>query len=78
MSQRDVERVLGRLLTDPALRTKFFQDPCGACLLHGVQLAPHEMEALLRAPRPLLANLGSRLDDRICRFSAHRSTAIAE
>jgi len=78
MSQWDVERVLGRLLTDQAFRTEFFQNPDVACLFHGMRFAPHEMKALLRVPRPLLANLSSRLDDRICRFSARRSTAIAE
>ncbi len=75
MSQRDVERALGRLLTDPAFRRDFFDDPGGACLLLGLQLAPSEIEALLRAPRPALANLADRLDDRICRFHAHRSKA---
>jgi hypothetical protein len=73
MSQRDVERALGRLLTDHAFRKDFFEDPGGACLLLGLQLAPSEMEALLRTPRPALADLAGRLDDRICRFHAHRS-----
>ncbi len=68
MSQRDVERALGRLLTDQGFREDFFRDPAGACLLLGVQLAPHEVEALLRVPRPAVANLGARLDDRICRL----------
>ncbi len=68
MSQRDVERTLGRLLTDQGFRDEFFLDPARACLQPGIQLAPHEVEALLRAPRPALASLGARLDDRICRL----------
>jgi hypothetical protein len=36
-------------------------------------LAPHELEALLRIPRPALANLGTQLDDRICRFHVLRA-----
>jgi len=68
MSQRDVERTLGRLLTDAEFRQGFFQDPARACLLLGVQLAPHELEALLRVPRRRLASLSGKLDDRICRL----------
>lgn len=68
MSQRDVERTLGRLLTDEGFQDDFFLDPARACLTLGIQLTPHELEALLHIPRPALASLGARLDDRICRF----------
>jgi hypothetical protein len=73
MSQRDVERTLGRLLTDEGFRDEFFLEPGRACLPLGIQLAPHELEALLRVPRPMLASLGARLDDRICRLHIQRS-----
>jgi hypothetical protein len=68
MSQRDVERTLGRLLTDEGFRDDFFLDPARACLALGIQLTPGELEALLRIPRSMLATLGARLDDRICRL----------
>jgi hypothetical protein len=68
MSQRDVERTIGRLLTDQPFRNEFFLDPARACLTLGIQLASHELEALLRVPRWMLAILGARLDDRICRL----------
>lgn len=68
MSQRDVERTLGRLLTDQGFRDDFFSDPAHACLQVGIQLTPQEVEALLQAPRPALVSLGARLDDRICRL----------
>lgn len=73
MSQRDVERALGRLLTDEGFQQDFFRDPARACLLLGLQLAPPEVEALLRVPRPALASLGARLDDRICRLHVDKS-----
>ena len=73
MSQRDVERTLGRLLTDQGFHEDFFRDPVYACLQVGIQLAPQEVEALLRVPRPALASLGARLDDRICRLHIQRS-----
>jgi hypothetical protein len=73
MSQRDVERTLGRLLTDADFRDEFFLDPARACLTLGIQLTADELEALFRVPRPALANLGARLDDRICRLHIQRS-----
>ncbi len=73
MSQRDVDRTLGRLLTDQGFRDDFFRDPAQACLGLGIQLTPHEVEALLRVPRPALVSLGARLDDRICRLHLQRS-----
>ena len=69
MSQRDVERTLGRLLTDASFRRVFFRDPARAGLVLGVDLAPHEREALLRVPARPLAGLAGELDDRICRLS---------
>jgi hypothetical protein len=77
MSQRDVERTLGRLLTDEGFRDDFFLDPARACLILGIQLAPHELEALLRVPRSALASLEARLDDRICRLHIQK-TEIAK
>ena len=78
MSQRDVERTLGRLLTEEGFREDFFRDPARACLLLGVQLAPQEVEGLLRVPRRALARLGARLDDRICRLHIQRSEIASQ
>ena len=68
MSQRDVERTLGRLLTDAGFRREFFRSPARACLGLGVQLTAHELEALLRVPPRGLAGLEGDLDNRIRRF----------
>ena len=68
MSQRDVERTLGRLLTDATFRRDFFTNPARACLEVGVQLAAQEVDALLRVPPRPLASLAKQLDDRICRL----------
>ena len=78
MSQRDVERTLGRLLTDHAFREEFFLDPGRACLRLGIQLSPHEVEALLGVPRPALASLCARLDDRICRLHIQQSEVASQ
>ena len=68
MSQRDVERTLGRLLTDDGFLQQFFVNPARACLALGVVLAPHEVDSLLRAPRGQLTCLAAALDDRIRRL----------
>ena len=68
MSQRDVERTLGRLLTDAGFRRDFFRSPSRTCLEFGLQLAAHEVEALLRVPPRPLTSLARQLDDRICRL----------
>ena len=68
MSQRDVERTLGRLLTDAGFRRDVFRNPARACLELGVQLAAHEVDALLRVSPRRLASLAGELDDRICRL----------
>lgn len=74
MSQRDVERTLGRLLTDTGFRRGFFRNPARACLELGVQLAAHEVDALLRVSPRQLANLAGELDDRICRLDIEDAT----
>jgi putative modified peptide len=68
MSQRDVERTLGRLLTDAGFRRDFFRNPARACLGLGVQLVAHEVDALLRVSNRQLARLAEQLDDRIRRL----------
>jgi hypothetical protein len=69
MSQKDVERTLGRLLTDASFRRGFFRNPARACLVLGVDLAAHEVDALLRVPAGQLEGLARELDDRICRLN---------
>jgi len=63
-----VERTLGRLLTDAGFRRNFFRNPARACLEVGVELAAHEVDALLRVPARRLASLAKQLDGRICRL----------
>jgi hypothetical protein len=68
MSQRDVERVLGRLVTDEGFLADFFGNPKPAVLRAGLDLSREELDALSNIPRAALAALGARLDGRICRL----------
>lgn len=68
MSQRDVERGLGRLVTDEGFREDFFVNPEPAILRAGLDVSREELDALARTPRAALAALGARIDARICRL----------
>jgi hypothetical protein len=68
MSQRGVERTVGKLVTDQGFRKEFFRDPAGSALRIGVELSPNEMVALLRIPVQALKTLYDTLDGRICRL----------
>ena len=78
MSQRVVERALGKLVTDESFREEFFRQPDTACLRAGLDLTPEEREALSRVPRWALAALCVRLDDRICRLHVTTQTTEEE
>ena len=68
MSQRDVERTLGRLLTDDMSRRRFLVTPDRASWEAGLALSPAELDALAGLPQAGLTALGERLDLRIRRF----------
>ncbi|MBI3014609.1 MAG: Franean1_4349 family RiPP [Candidatus Tectomicrobia bacterium] len=68
MSQREVERTLGKLVTDEGFREEFFSDPAIASLHAGLELSQEELEALSRIPQRPLEALGACIDGRICRL----------
>ena len=69
MSQRAVERVLGRLVTDETFRAVFYNNPETALLPYAGDLTCGEIDALRHVPRTALAAFSARVDDRICRLS---------
>jgi hypothetical protein len=68
MSQRAVEQVVGRLVTDEGFREAFLADPRGTAARAGLDLSAKELDALTRIPRAALASLCACVDDRICRL----------
>jgi hypothetical protein len=78
MSQRGVERALGKLVTDEAFREAYFQDPDAAAWRAGIELSREEAAALSRIPRRLLAAITRQLDDRICRLALPGQAGCAE
>ena len=69
MSQRAVERAIGKLVTDEAFRERFATDPAGASLEAGLALSSTELAALVHIPAEALAQLAERVDDRIRRLA---------
>ncbi len=78
MSQRAVERALGRLVTDPEFRRRFYREPERATLELGLELSREEIEALQKIPAPALAELEACIDDRLCRLHLPDEPAVAE
>jgi putative modified peptide len=68
MSQRNVERVIGRLATDEAFRRQFTADP-GAALREvsgaGVELNECELWALARIDQQALGRFAAAIDARL-------------
>lgn len=67
MSQRAVEAVLGRLITDVEFRSRFFADPTEVCRENDVVLTPRETSALLQVSVQALHGLTAKLDPKIVR-----------
>jgi len=68
MSQRNVERVIGRLLTDEAFRHRFARDPVATLRElneSGCELNPCELRALASIDAEQASSFAESLDPRI-------------
>jgi hypothetical protein len=68
MSQSNVERVIGMLVTDEAVRRRFARDPgetIRGLVEAGVALNPCEFEALVSIEPALLTRVADAIDPRI-------------
>ena len=75
MSQRNVERVVGRLVTDEAFREQFAEDP-GAALRKmaaecGVELTELELRALASIDARVVERIAGSIDPRIQKICVH-------
>lgn len=72
MSQRTIERVIGRLLTDEELRLKFTRSPrrtLAELSEQGFELSHLELDALLTIEIGLWTEVAARIDSRLQRCS---------
>ena len=75
MSQRSVEKLLGRILTDDGFRRSFFPVRCASFELaaaHGLDLTSIERSALSSLRRRLFESIAVSLDPRISRCAAEQ------
>jgi hypothetical protein len=70
MSQRAVESILGRLITDEEFRKEFFREPLQACRNNDWGVTPAELSALLGLDPELLHDMAGSLDPKIVRAIA--------
>ena len=73
MSQRTIERVIGRLLTDEELRHEFIRSPRGTLVElneQGWELSRLEVDALLATEISLWSQVAPRIDPRLQRCSS--------
>jgi hypothetical protein len=72
MSQKTVQRLIGRLLTDEEMRLRFLEDPVGslnALQDEGFALTSTEIEALVQTERAMWSEAADRIDPRLQRSS---------
>ena len=80
MSQRAIERTLGKLATDEEFRVRFFENPAAATWEACIPLSPVELEVLSGLSRAAIARFSESLDGRILRLcldSAHNAASRA-
>jgi len=70
MSQKGVEGLLGRMVTDADFRRRFCREPAAVCLAEAMEVTTRELEAVLALDEVRVAEFTKRLDARIVRASA--------
>lgn len=78
MSQRAVEGLLGRLVTDRRLRRRFFEAPEHTCMSEMYEISDREMEALLGLGELEIELLAQQLDRSIVRARDGSSAMLWE
>lgn len=78
MSQRAVESILGRLITDEEFRKEFFREPIETCRNNNWGVTPAELSALLGLDSEMLHEMAGALDPKIVRAIATDAMADAK
>lgn len=76
MSQRHVEQVIGKLVTDEGLRREFTRDPLALLrelLTHGAELTEVEVRALAELDPRRVERFAESIDPRLLKCCLHAS-----
>lgn len=65
MSQRAVESILGRLITDEEFRKEFFLEPLETCRKNNLGVTPAELSSLLGLDSEMLQEMAGSVDPKI-------------
>jgi hypothetical protein len=79
MSQREIERVIGRLVTDEEFRREFEVDPGGVLrglVERGLTLSGPEVAALAATPADVWRRAAEALDPRLQKVSLKRGRSL--
>lgn len=71
MSQKGVEGLLGRMVTDKDFRQRFYQEPAATCVAEAMEVTTRELEAVQRLDETHVAEFAKHLDTRIVRASVN-------
>ncbi len=72
MSQKAVESLLGRLLTDQDFRRHFYAEPAATCRVESLDITGRELEAVLVVQEVHFSGFAGQLDPRIVRAAFDR------
>jgi len=81
VTQRSIEIIIGRLLTDEGFRDTFLKDPqhaLGELLLRGTHLSDAEIAALVEMDTRLWTRVARQIDPRLQKVSVKASTSHSE
>ena len=78
MSQRGVEGLLGRLITDKSFRQRFFQEPGAVIVAESLEVTTRELDAVCRLDEERVISFAKGLDNRIVRAALEPMAPIAD
>lgn len=77
MSQKAVENLLGRLLTDAEFRRRFFEEPAASCRQEMLDVTSREIEAVLVVDEVEFEQFAKQLDPRIVRAAVRKDLSLS-
>ena len=78
MTQKAVESLLGRLVTDEEFRCRFYHEPVATCWAEALDVSSRELEAVLATDEVQVERFAKFLDPRIVRATISRGRPLGQ